>query len=147
MAHSDCYLHVMLADVCCSTSKARTRCIWQCMEHESFLCCKSACCCGAQNVLVAGWGDQNFMIALLHSMDQELPKDSRVTLLNLRPKEQVLGGRPQRPGTTACHTAEPALMEPHSCQCYICPTVCGKIPCLHIPQQQSFHAQPRSCWG
>lgn len=42
-------------------------------------------------MLVAGWGDQNFMIALLHSMEQELPKDSQVTLLNLRPKEQVLG--------------------------------------------------------
>ena len=52
---------------------------------------------GVQNVLVAGWGDQNFMIALLHSMEQELPKDSRVTLLNMRPKEQVLGA-PAAPG-------------------------------------------------
>ena len=75
---------------------ASTCCMWQYMERGPSLCCKSTCWCGPQNVLVAGWGDQNFMIALLHSMDQELPKDSRVTLLNMRPKEQVLGVRPLR---------------------------------------------------
>ncbi len=31
------------------------------------------------------------MVALLHSMDEELPKGSQVTVLNLRPKEEVLG--------------------------------------------------------
>lgn len=57
-------------------------------------------------MLVAGWGDQNFMIALLHSMDQELPKDSRVTLLNMRPKEQVLGALAPPPGITVCYMIE-----------------------------------------
>ena len=31
------------------------------------------------------------MVALLHSMDEELPKGSQVTVLNLQPKEEVLG--------------------------------------------------------
>ena len=35
------------------------------------------------------------MVALLHSMDEELPKGSQVTVLNLRPKEEVLGERTQ----------------------------------------------------
>lgn len=45
----------------------------------------------AQDVLICGWGDSTFMVALLHSMDEELPKGSQVTVLNLRPKEEVLG--------------------------------------------------------
>jgi hypothetical protein len=45
----------------------------------------------AQNVLLAGWGDTTFMIALLSSMEEELPKDSQVTLLNMQPKDLVLG--------------------------------------------------------
>ena len=48
-----------------------------------------------QDVLICGWGDSTFMVALLHSMDEELPKGSQVTVLNLRPKEEVLGERPQ----------------------------------------------------
>lgn len=44
-----------------------------------------------QNVLLAGWSDTTFMIALLSSMEQELPKDSQVTLLNMQPKDMVLG--------------------------------------------------------
>ena len=47
-----------------------------------------------QDVLICGWGDSTFMVALLHSMDEELPKGSQVTVLNLRPKEEVLGARP-----------------------------------------------------
>ncbi len=45
-----------------------------------------------QDVLICGWGDTTFMVALLHSMDKELPKGSQVTVLNLRPKEEVMGG-------------------------------------------------------
>ncbi|CAK0782676.1 hypothetical protein CVIRNUC_005871 [Coccomyxa viridis] len=43
------------------------------------------------DVLICGWGDSTFMVALLHSMDAELPRGSQVTVLNLRPKEEVLG--------------------------------------------------------
>ena len=50
----------------------------------------------AQNVLLAGWGDTTFMIALLSSMEQELPRDSQVTLLNMQPKDLVLGARHQQ---------------------------------------------------
>jgi hypothetical protein len=46
-----------------------------------------------QNVLLCGWGDTTFMVSLLHCMDEELPKDSQVVLLNMRPKEDVLGVR------------------------------------------------------
>ena len=48
----------------------------------------------AQDVLICGWGDSTFMVALLHSMDEELPKGSQVTVLNLRSKEEVFGERP-----------------------------------------------------
>ena len=44
-----------------------------------------------QNVLLAGWSDTTFMIALLSSMEQELPKDSQVTLLNMQPKDNGPG--------------------------------------------------------
>ena len=47
--------------------------------------------CTLQDVLICGWGDTTFMVALLHSMDKELPKGSQVTVLNLRPKEEVMG--------------------------------------------------------
>lgn len=47
-----------------------------------------------QNVLVCGWGDTTFMISLLHCMDEELPKDSQVMMLNTRSKECVMGERP-----------------------------------------------------
>lgn len=43
-----------------------------------------------QNVLVCGWGDSTFMTSLLHSMDEELPRNSQVTLLNMQRKEDVL---------------------------------------------------------
>ena len=49
----------------------------------------------AQDVLICGWGDSTFMVALLHSMDEELPKGSQVTVLNLRSKEEVFGERLQ----------------------------------------------------
>lgn len=49
------------------------------------------CECDVQNVLVCGWCDTTFMVSLLHCMDEELPKDSKVVLLNTRPKEDVMG--------------------------------------------------------
>lgn len=62
----------------------------QCTIWLSVLVLRSGWRC-AQDVLICGWGDSTFMVALLHSMDEELPKGSQVTVLNLRPKEEVLG--------------------------------------------------------
>lgn len=66
-----------------------------------------------QDVLICGWGDSTFMVALLHSMDEELPKGSQVTVFNLRPKEEVLGGpstacwpRLRPHGAPECHPAQ-----------------------------------------
>ena len=62
-----------------------------------------------QDVLICGWGDSTFMVALLHSMDAELPRGSQVTVLNLRPKEEVLGAPAQLPNRPAELTYWPAL--------------------------------------
>ena len=68
----------------------------------------------AQDVLICGWGDSTFMVALLHSMDAELPRGSQVTVLNLRPKEEVLGAPTQhthpacRAHRWACSGQDPA---------------------------------------
>ena len=48
------------------------------------------------------------MVALLHSMDAELPRGSQVTVLNLRPKEEVLGAPAQLPTAPAELTHGPA---------------------------------------
>ena len=69
----------------------------------------------AQDVLICGWGDSTFMVALLHSMDAELPRGSQVTVLNLRPKEEVLGAPAQLPATPAELTDGPALASPSTC--------------------------------
>ena len=66
----------------------------------------------AQDVLICGWGDSTFMVALLHSMDAELPRGSQVTVLNLRPKEEVLGAPAQLPAAPVELTDGPALARP-----------------------------------
>ena len=66
----------------------------------------------AQDVLICGWGDSTFMVALLHSMDAELPRGSQVTVLNLRPKEEVLGAPAQLPAAPVELTHGPAPARP-----------------------------------
>ena len=89
-----------------------------------------------QDVLICGWGDSTFMVALLHSMDAELPRGSQVTVLNLRPKEEVLGAPAQLPARPVKLTHGPALartrlhvaqhmsifscLQPYSCRCSGC---------------------------
>ena len=76
------------------------------------------------------------MVALLHSMDAELPRGSQVTVLNLRPKEEVLGAPAQLPARPVKLTHGPALartrlhvaqhmsifscLQPYSCRCSGC---------------------------